>query len=138
MLYQIVHRMCFLTALLLLNACSQTPKQVKVSPQELAKQKTASAAQEIVPQSLGLSTLGAGDIFEVRIFQEPELSGTFRVGSDGTFNFPLIGNLSLDGLTPNQSSEKIRKNLKAYVVNPQVSIFIKEFNWPIFCICNID
>ena len=81
-----------------------------------------------IVQTMGLPTLGAGDILEVRVFQEQDLSGTYRIGSDGSFNFPLVGNINIEGLTPNQSSIKIKNGLKDYLVDPQVSIFIKEFN----------
>jgi len=103
--------------LLCVLACAHTP----ATTQENGAAKPAL-------QTAGLPTLGAGDIIEIRIFQEEDLSGTYRVGSDGSFNFPLIGNINIEGLTPNQSSDKIKENLKAYLVNPQVSIFIKEFN----------
>ena len=39
--------------------------------------------------ALPASALGSGDVFEVRVFQEPDLSGAFRVGPDGTVEFPL-------------------------------------------------
>ncbi|MBJ80040.1 MAG: polysaccharide biosynthesis protein [Myxococcales bacterium] len=81
-----------------------------------------------VAQPMSLPTLGPGDVIEVRVFREEDLSGTYRVGSDGTFNFPLIGTTKIAGLTPNQSSQKIQNDLKAFLVDPQVSIFIKEFN----------
>ncbi len=37
-----------------------------------------------IPDSPSIaSTLGAGDVFEVRVFQEPELSGVYQVGPQG-------------------------------------------------------
>ncbi len=38
-----------------------------------------------------LSTLGPGDVFEVRVYGEEDLTGEYRVASDGSINFPLIG-----------------------------------------------
>ncbi|MDP7040650.1 MAG: polysaccharide biosynthesis/export family protein [Myxococcota bacterium] len=113
--------------LLCVLACAHTPATQKASTGGPATAQEKDAVKPAL-QTIGLPTLGPGDIFEVRIFQEEDLSGTYRVGSDGSFNFPLVGNINIEGLTPNQSSDKIKENLKAYLVDPQVSIFIKEFN----------
>src|SRR5207244_346936 len=45
------------------------------------------------------STLGSGDVFEVRVFQEPDLSGVFRVATDGSIDFPLCGRVTVAGMT---------------------------------------
>ncbi|MBV69862.1 MAG: polysaccharide biosynthesis protein [Myxococcales bacterium] len=75
------------------------------------------------------ATLGPGDVVEVRVYQEKELSGLFRVGVDGLFSYPLVGELSAIGLTASQLALAITKNLKAgYLREPQVSVFVKEFN----------
>ena len=110
----------FTLCLWTLYGCAHSPE-----PQNTT-QTTQSAPSAAQPMSL--PTLGAGDIIEIRVFREEDLSGIYRVGSDGTFNFPLIGTTNIAGLTPNQSSQKIQNHLKTFLVNPQVSIFIKEFN----------
>jgi protein involved in polysaccharide export with SLBB domain len=73
------------------------------------------------------AALGPGDIFEVRVFGEKDLSGDYRVGADGSIDFPLVGRLGVDGRTPAEISEVLADKLKAYVKQPQVSIFVKEF-----------
>ena len=37
------------------------------------------------------ATLGPGDVVEVRVCQEKDLSGLFRIGVDGVFTYPLVG-----------------------------------------------
>ena len=44
------------------------------------------------------ATLGIGDVFEVRVFGDADLSGVYRVSSDGMINFPLVGKVKADGL----------------------------------------
>jgi protein involved in polysaccharide export with SLBB domain len=127
MLLQMTYKISLSLGLLCVLACAHTPATKKAPTGGPAATQENDAAKPAL-QTAGMPTLGAGDIFEVRIFQEEDLSGTYRVGSDGSFNFPLIGNINIEGLTPNQSSDKIKENLKVYLVNPQVSIFIKEFN----------
>jgi polysaccharide export outer membrane protein len=75
------------------------------------------------------STLGAGDVVEVRVFQEAELSGVYQVGTDGDIIFPLCKSVSVSGLTANAAAETIRSCLaKKYMRDPQVSVLVKEYN----------
>jgi protein involved in polysaccharide export with SLBB domain len=75
------------------------------------------------------STLGAGDVVEVRVFQEPELSGVYQVGVDGDIIFPLCKSVSVSGLTANAAAESIRGCLASkYMRDPQVSVLVKEYN----------
>ena len=54
----------------------------------------------IPPPSINDSTLGASDVFDVRVYNEETLSATYRVAQDGTIDFPLVGQLSVVGLEP--------------------------------------
>jgi polysaccharide export outer membrane protein len=75
------------------------------------------------------STLGPGDVFEVRVFQEPDLSGVYRVGGDGTIYFPLCGTIGVAGLQSSDVGEELEHCLEAgYLKRPQVSIYVKEYN----------
>ncbi len=73
--------------------------------------------------------LGIGDVFEVRVFQEPDLTGIYRLASDGSINFPLCGRVVLGGLSTAAASDRLAECLgRSYLRNPQVSIFVKEYN----------
>ncbi|MGB0646330.1 MAG: polysaccharide biosynthesis/export family protein [Bradymonadia bacterium] len=75
------------------------------------------------------ATLGPGDVVEIRVYQEKELSGLYRVGPSGDFEFPLIGAVNATSRTPSQLVQQLTNRLKNdYLVNPQVSVFVKEFN----------
>ena len=73
-------------------------------------------------------SLGPSDVFEVRVYGEPELTSTYRVSPEGSIDFPLIGRVVVKGLQPAQISEEIRGRLLSYVKQPQVSVFVKEIN----------
>lgn len=76
---------------------------------------------------LAADELGTGDVVQVRVFREEDLGGTYRVGDDGTIEFPLIGTVQLVGRKPEQVGEEIRARLAdGYLVDPQVSVFVKE------------
>ena len=43
--------------------------------------------------------LGSGDVLRITVFGEEELTGEFRVGSQGAIAYPLVGDIGADGLT---------------------------------------
>lgn len=74
------------------------------------------------------TTLGARDVFEVRVFRHDEMSGTYSVSDGGTINFPDIGIVDVRGKTPAQIEQDIQTRLAdGYLVNPSVSVLVKEY-----------
>jgi len=72
--------------------------------------------------------LGPRDLFEVRVFQQPDLSGQFEVSPECTITYPLIGVVEVCGLSPPQIEKKLKDGLvDGYLKDPQVSVVIKEF-----------
>ena len=71
--------------------------------------------------------LGPGDIFEVRVFGEPDLSGVYRVTADGNISFPLVGRVEVASVNAAQLSDRISEMLREYVREPHVSVFVKEY-----------
>ena len=84
------------------------------------------------PSTVGANdtTLGVGDVFDVRVFGEADLSGSYRVGQDGTIDFPLVGQIEVLGQEPTATAALIGAALRegGYLVNPQVSVFVQEYN----------
>ncbi|HSN90596.1 MAG TPA: polysaccharide biosynthesis/export family protein [Anaeromyxobacteraceae bacterium] len=75
------------------------------------------------------STLGPGDVLEVRVYQEPELSGLYQVGPEGDVVFPLCQRVRVGGETPNGAAAKLRGCLaERFLRDPQVSVLVKEYN----------
>lgn len=72
--------------------------------------------------------LGAGDSIQVTVFQNPDLSVSTRITELGQISFPLIGNVTLAGLSVTAAQEKIAKLLRdgGYIVKPQVSITLSQ------------
>lgn len=73
--------------------------------------------------------LGAGDVFEVRVYGEKELSGEYRVGPDGSVDYPFVGKVEVKGMAPSDVSKRIADLLREgdYLRSPQVSVFVKEY-----------
>jgi len=73
-------------------------------------------------------TISTNDILEISVYGEPDLSVTARVSQDGTVNYPFLGNIRAVGLTSREFGNNISDLLgEDYLVNPQVSVFIKEY-----------
>ncbi len=75
------------------------------------------------------SRLGPGDVFEVRVYQEPELSGIYQVDPRGEVTFPLCQRVALTGLTASEAADAIRACLaKGFLRDPQVALLVREWN----------
>ena len=73
-------------------------------------------------------TLGPTDIIEVTVLRHPEVSGKYILNNEGKIQYEFIGDVILSGLTKEQTSELIGKILSTYIVNPQVTVKISEYN----------
>jgi protein involved in polysaccharide export with SLBB domain len=76
------------------------------------------------------ATIGPGDVFDVRVYGEEGLTGTYRVSSDGTIDYPLLGTISVQGMTPTEVTRLIEKGLVdgQFIRAPNVSVFVKEYS----------
>ena len=73
--------------------------------------------------------LGVGDVFEVRVYGEVNLSGEHRIADDGSIDFPLIGRVDVGAKTPRDIGDMLTERLQqGYLVSPSVSVFVKEYN----------
>jgi polysaccharide export outer membrane protein len=72
--------------------------------------------------------IGRQDLLELKVFDLKELDQTVRVADDGSITLPLLGRLDAAGLTKGDLEALIARLLEErYVRNPQVTIFVKEY-----------
>ena len=120
-LYSLGHQkiVCiWLIVTVLVSACSSVP--TPTLPPKLP------SAEEL-KTTRSANVLGPGDIIEVRVYREPELSGLYHVGPNGTFNFPLIGEVKATAGGAYELTKEITHRLKQeYLRDPQVTVLIKE------------
>jgi protein involved in polysaccharide export with SLBB domain len=81
-----------------------------------------------LPSNTANATLAAGDVFEVRVFEETDLSGAYRIDPTGSIDFPLVGRVEVSGHLPSEIEDILTKKLARYVRKPQLSIFVRELN----------
>src|SRR5687768_11709490 len=66
------------------------------------------------------AAFGPGDLFDVRVYGEADLTGTYQAGADGTIAFPLIGRVVVTGKVPSELEAEIQTRLAdGYLKNPQ-------------------
>lgn len=72
--------------------------------------------------------LGRGDKLELTVFRVDELNAVIRINAAGDVILPLLGRMTLGGLTVPESEALIAEKLKAdYLQDPQVSIYVEEY-----------
>ena len=89
----------------------------------------ADAAEVEAPRA-GLSRyrLGPGDVLTITVFGEPDQSGDFPIAEDGEIDYPLLGEVPVEGLTIAGVDEALTSALAArFLRDPQVSIDVKTF-----------
>jgi polysaccharide biosynthesis/export protein VpsN len=73
--------------------------------------------------------LGFDDVVEVRVVGEPEISGDYRLGADGSVDYPYVGRIQLRGLRPGEVQRLLTEKLQeGYFRSPQIIVTVKEWN----------
>ena len=72
--------------------------------------------------------MGAGDLINISIYDEPDLSLEVRIGLSGQISFPLLGDIDVSGLSPKTLEQKLTSGLKGpYLIDPSVTVSIVEY-----------
>src|SRR4051812_44131177 len=74
--------------------------------------------------------VGPQDRLAITVFDEPTLTKTVSVDSEGSFDFPLVGRVRAGGLSVRQITADLRQRLgppNGFLVNPQVNIEVETY-----------
>ncbi|HEX3126055.1 MAG TPA: polysaccharide biosynthesis/export family protein [Thermoanaerobaculia bacterium] len=72
--------------------------------------------------------IGIGDVIDISVWKNPELSVTVPVRPDGRVSVPLLGDIQAAGMTPRALTEDLTQRFKEFVTAPSVSVVIKEIH----------
>jgi len=70
--------------------------------------------------------IGAGDVLEIMVWKEPDLSRTVRVRPDGKISLPLVDDIQASQGTLLQLKKRITDALAAFVENPSIYVMLDE------------
>jgi polysaccharide biosynthesis/export protein len=70
--------------------------------------------------------VSAGDVLNVVVFGETEISGSYRVGPSGTVSLPLIGTVMVGGRALADAEEEIGAALRRMIRRPAATVSVDE------------
>ncbi len=100
--------------LLMAAACSRPAPYTWV--QRLPPQQDPRTVTVIMP----------GDIVDVRVFGQENMSAKGQVRPDGTLTLPLLGQVAVAGQKPEDVSRLLKQRLTPFVVAPEVTVVIES------------
>mgnify|MGYP001819004260 FL=1 len=68
--------------------------------------------------------IGSGDVLQIFVWRNPELSSGVPVRPDGKISIPLVEDLQAVGKTPTQLARDIEEQLGEYLRSPEVNIIV--------------
>jgi len=68
--------------------------------------------------------MAVGDVVQINVWKNPELSLSEPIRPDGKIAMPLIGDIMAVGHTPEELAAGIEEKLAAYIKNPNVTIIL--------------
>jgi len=75
--------------------------------------------------------IGAGDVVNIFVWRNPEVSGTFVVRPDGMITTSLVEDIPVSGKTPTELARSIEEILATYLREPVVTVTVNNFVGPI-------
>jgi polysaccharide export outer membrane protein len=71
--------------------------------------------------------IGAEDTLSITCLESDDISKNWRVSSTGDVNLPLVGQIHAAGLTAEAFNDQLREQLKRYIHEPHVTVYISDF-----------
>ncbi len=84
-------------------------------------------AAEFTPRpEAGNYVISAGDMLNVRVYNQDPISTRARVRPDGKLSMPLIGDVEARGKRPAELAKLLEVRLKEFIVAPAVTVIVEE------------
>ena len=136
-----------LTSLLVLVGCSHIEKQEEgakvevpvesISPVESVSEFSEPTEPPPEPEKPEVASapippyrLNIGDVLEISVLDEPEMTRDVKIIPDGTVTYLLVGTVPAQGKTIQEFRNDLTKALEEYYVSPYVSVLTKELFIP--------
>ncbi len=97
-----------------------------LSPQALPGPQQDQAATS--SQEPGSYVVGPGDVLEISVLDQADVSRSTTVQPDGRFTMPLLGEIEVAGKTVSEIRDFVTSRLsRDFLVNPQVEVRVREY-----------
>jgi polysaccharide export outer membrane protein len=74
----------------------------------------------------GEYVIGVGDMLNILVYNDTQVSGKMRVRSDGRISLALLNDVVAAGKTPAALAADIETGLKKFILNPQVTVSLED------------
>lgn len=74
--------------------------------------------------------IGAGDVLNIFVWRNPEVSGSFVVRPDGMITTSLVEDIKVSGKTPTELARSVEEILGTYLKDPIVTVTVSNFVGP--------
>jgi polysaccharide export outer membrane protein len=114
----------FVSLMLTLSLGQESQAQVPLPPPA----PTVHGVVPLIGAAPATYVIGPQDVLKVTVFEEPDLSQSYRVDSDGMVTFPLLGRVAAGGQTLREFQDKLRDLLtNGFLRNPQVRAEVEQY-----------
>ena len=74
--------------------------------------------------------IGPGDVLNIFVWRNPEVSGSFIVRPDGMITTSLVEDIKVSGKTPTELARSVEEILGTYLKDPMVTVTVNSFVGP--------
>ncbi|KXF78717.1 sugar ABC transporter substrate-binding protein [Paramesorhizobium deserti] len=80
--------------------------------------------------------INPNDVLQITVYGQTDLTGQYPVGPDGSIGYPIVGNVTVSGLTSTEVGERLGKALAQHIPGLAVTATISQYA-PVFVLGDI-
>lgn len=82
----------------------------------------------LVPETDNRYLIGSGDVLDISVWKNPDLTRVVTVLPDGSIRLPLIGEMAAAGKSLEELNDALRAKLERYVPEVDLSVIVVQVN----------
>lgn len=99
-----------------------------ITPTPVSPVLPSSGIMQVYGSSSGADPVGPGDLLDIQVFGEAQMSGQVRVAANGDIRPAFLPSLHVAGMTPAQIEDHLRTSYATLLRDPLVSVRLLENN----------
>jgi polysaccharide biosynthesis/export protein len=109
------------------SASAQTPADGKTDSNSSSRSE-GDAGKKAAEQAGEDFIIGPGDVLNIFVWKESELSKSVPVRPDGKISLPLVNDVQAGGLTTLQLKESLTEKFRQFIAEPSVTVTVEAVN----------